>query len=88
MALTTLSDLSPPSRRSGYPRLDYRRFIELREKRHRGPKLMWPLARWLTNATRHLPHWARPVHKAIDRAAFETTIVPLSRRGSGRPDES
>jgi hypothetical protein len=51
--------------------------VEVHQKRHRGPKGLWPLERLIIKTTRHLPHWAQPVYEAIDRAVFETTIVDL-----------
>ena len=65
-------------------------------KRHRGPQAVWPLASLLTRTTRHLPHWARPFKDAVDRAAFETTIVlapsdpppPIGVREPRRPKPS
>lgn len=49
--------------------------VELHQKRYRGPRILWPIVRPLTNAIQHLPHWARSVHEVVDRAAYETTII-------------
>lgn len=51
------------------------RTMEMHRKRYRGPRAIRPFASLLITATRHLPHWARPLKEAADRAIFETTIV-------------
>lgn len=49
--------------------------VEVREKRHRGPRVLWPLGSAAARATDHLPHWAERFRNAVDQAVFSTTIV-------------
>ena len=75
------------SRRSGALAFGYIRCVEGRQKRHRGPKAIWPMARRISNATRHLPHWAQSVHNAIESIVYETTIVREQRSGTCADDQ-
>ena len=49
--------------------------VQIHEKRHRGPRPLWPLGSAAVGATRHLPHWARRFYDAVDRAFFTTEII-------------
>lgn len=49
----------------------------MHKKRSRGPKVLRPVAVLLVNATKRLPHWAQPIHDAIDRSVYDTTIIHI-----------
>lgn len=51
--------------------------VQIHEKQHRGPKVLWPLGRALTSNALHFPHWAQRIPEAIDRWVFDTTVLNL-----------
>jgi hypothetical protein len=48
---------------------------EIHEKRHRGPRALWPVGSFLAWNVHRLPHWASRFSNAVDRAVYDTTII-------------
>jgi hypothetical protein len=59
--------------------------MEIHEKRHRGPKVLWRVGSFLAWNMHRLPHRASRVIDAVERAVFDTTITTISSPGNPPP---